>query len=228
MTRRLRSPWLGGVALTIALASCSSSSSQADPHNEAPVPAGGKSGNGAAVSSSFKQALQRFTTEVASTYGKRAADLKILPASEDVVGFDDQNTGDLIGFEATAPSLRVRGFASKSAVVLAKKGEFGPLLQAAHALDAKASLSAQDLAARIVWLIGPDTKLVANVADYPRYPVPDKVAPPAIERNAGGAVLHFYYIQFDSHLPGAPPTPFRAEVKCSPNYQATLVTSPGP
>jgi len=180
------------------------------------------------MSSPFKDALQRFTSEVAATYGKRPDDLKIIPSSEDIVGFDDQNTGNLIAFEATAPQLRVRGLASKTAVVLAKKGEYGPLFQAAHALDAAKSMSAQDLAARVVWLIGLDTKLVAKVADYPKYPLPDKVTPPTLERNAGGAVLHFYYMLFDSQTPGAPPTPFSAEVKISSDYKAQLITNPGP
>jgi hypothetical protein len=180
------------------------------------------------MSSPFKAALQRFQGDVASAYGRPAADLKIVPSSEDVVGFDDQNTGDLIAFEATAGDLRVRGFANTTAVVLAKTGELGPLFQAAHALDAAASLSAQDLAARIVWMIGPDTQLVANVADYPRYPLPAAVAPPSLERTSGGAALHFYYILFDSHTMGAPPTGMTADVTCSPGYHAALVTSPGP
>ncbi len=217
----MRGAWLGGVALVVALAGCSSSSSQADP-------AAGNPGNGAAMSNPFKQALQRFQREVASAYGKRAGDLKIMPPSDDVVGFDDQKTGDLIPFEATAPGLRVRGFANKTAVVLARSGELGPLFEAAHALDPARSLSAQDLAARIVWMLGPEFRLVANAADYPKAPVPPGVGPPALERSGGGAVLRFFVLQDDHSLPGSPPTKLAAEVACSSSYKAKLVTSPGP
>jgi hypothetical protein len=211
-----------GISVGIALTSCKVSASPGEP------PAGAnKASNGGAMSSPFKAALQRFTGDVASVHGKRAADLKVVPPSEDVVGFDDQNTGDLIAFEATSGDLRVRGFANKTAAVLVKRGELGPLFQAAHALDAAKSLPAQDLAARLVWMMGPDYRLVAQVADYPKYPVPPQIAPPSIERKAGGAVLHFYYVQLDTHM-GAPATAWSAEVKCSPAYKAALVTSPGP
>jgi hypothetical protein len=171
------------------------------------------------MSSPFQAALQRFQAEVASAYGKKPADLKIMPPSEDVVGFDDYKTGDLIPFEATAGDLRVRGFASKDTVVLPKQNEVGALLRAAHALDPKTSLSAHDLASRIVWMMGPSYQLVENAAKYPKYPVP-------LDRTSRGATLRFFYLLLDNH--GGPATPFAAEVKCSTDYKAPLATSAGP
>jgi hypothetical protein len=76
--------------------------------------------------------------------------------------------------------------------------------------------------------MGPNFRLVAREVDYPRRPLPPQVAPPAIERSADGAVLHFFYLQDEGNASGAPATPFRAEVKCASSYKATLVTSPGP
>lgn len=176
------------------------------------------------MSSPFKEALQRFQHEVASAYGKRVADLKIIPPSEDIVGFTDQNLGDLIAFQASASDLQVRGFASKAAVVLAKRNDYGALFRAAHALDPGATPSlATDLAARIIWMMGADHRLIPP-ASYPRNPRPAQLGPPSIQHDANGAVLHFYYVK-DDPTPGAPATPFVAEIKCSPDYKAALVST---
>jgi hypothetical protein len=228
------------IALAIAVLTCTSSARKAEPRDEhrgdeaaagsgepsLPTPAGGGTGsNRGSMASPFKAALQRFQHEVASAYGKRASDLKIMPPSEDIIGFLDDNIGDLIAFEATAPELRVRGFASKDAVVLAKRNEFGPLFQAAHALDPGAAAAATDVARRIVFALGPEYRLIPP-ASYPRSPKPAQLGPPSLQHDAQGAVLRFYYVK-DDPMPGAPATPFAAEVKCSADYKAALVsTSP--
>jgi len=215
------------IALTLAVLTCASPPKAEPGDNQHLAPAGsGKQRNGGVMSTPFQEALRRFQSEVASTYGKRVDDLKILPPSDDVVGFDDQKTGDLIPFEATAPELRVRGFASKSAVVLLKHNQLGPLFRAAHALDAGASLSARDLAARLVWMMGPEHRLVDRVIDYPKRPLPAQIAPPTLDRGVKGAVLRFYYVELDIH--GGPATGWSAEVQCLPDYKAALVTAPGP
>lgn len=226
------------IALAIAVLTCTSSARKAEPRDEhrgdealagpgdpsAPMPAGGGSGsNRGSMASPFKEALQRFQHEVASAYGKRASDLKIMPPSEDILGFLDDNIGDLIAFEATAPDLRVRGFANKTSVVLAKRNEFGPLFQATHALDPGAAAAATEVARRIVFTMGPEYRLIPP-ASYPRNPRPAQLGPPVLEHDAKGAVLRFYYVK-DDPMPGAPATPFVAEVRCSPDFKAALVST---
>jgi len=171
----------------------------------------------------FEQARARFRDEVAATYGKKASSLTIGPESERVVGFDDYNTGDLVPFEATARDLRVRGFAGPDAAVVAGSNALGPLFRAANMLDAAKSLSALELARRIVWMMGPGYQVVERLSDYRAYPVPSEIAPPALDRSAGGAVLRFYFVKLDDH--GGPATNYSAEVACSASYEATLVTS---
>ena len=177
--------------------------------------------------SSFNDALKKFTSEVAAAYGKRPAELQVTPPSEDIVGFDDENLGDLIAFQTVVGGARVRGFANKSAAVLAKKNDYAALFQAAHALDAAKSLPAPDIASRIVWMMGGANRLVANVTDYPTRPLPAQVTPPTIERTAAGAVLHFFYTEPGQPV-GAPSSPFAAEVRVSADYKAQLTTHPGP
>jgi hypothetical protein len=227
---RIASSLAPGAALALALVSCAPSS-QAD-SRKAPAPPASKTPSGAtptagASMSAFKDSLQKFTAAVAAAYGKKPSELQVTPPSEDIVGFDDENLGDLIAFQATSGELKVRGFASKAAVVLARSNEYGPLFQAAHALDAKA-LPATDIASRIVWMLGPENNLVTPTTRYPKYPVPPKVGPPVLDHQGGRATLHFYYLTFDTRMPGAPPTPFAAEVQVSADYKAQLTTSPGP
>ena len=107
------------------------------------TPGSGSGASGGALASPFKQAVQRFQHEVAASYGKRAAEPKIIPPSEDVVGIDDQNLADLIAFYATSGELQVRGLASPTTAVLARRDDYGPLFRAARVLDAAASMSAE-------------------------------------------------------------------------------------
>jgi hypothetical protein len=213
------------IALAIALFTCSSARNHGEEASAAGEPAAGsgKGSNGGSMSSPFKQAQQRFQHDVAAAYGKRATDLKITPPSEDVVGFLDDNIGDLIAFEATAPDLRVRGFASKDAVVLAKSNDFGPLFKAARALEPSSTNAATEVARRIVFALGPGHRLIPP-ASYPRNPRPPDLGPPVLKLEGGGAVLRFYYVK-DDPMPGAPATPFVAEVKCSADFMAALVSS---
>lgn len=177
--------------------------------------------------SSFNDALKKFTSEVAAAYGKKPAELQVTPPSEDVVGFDAENLGDLIAFQTVVGRERVRGFANKSAAVLAKKNDYAALLQAAHALDATTSLPALDIASRIVWMMGGASRLVTSVTDYPTRPLPTQVTPPAIQRTGTGAILRFFYTEPGQPV-GAPSTPFIAEVRVSADYHAQLTTRPGP
>jgi hypothetical protein len=180
------------------------------------------------MASPFKEALQRFQHEVAATYGKRAGDLKVTPPSEDFLMLP-QGIGDLIAFQADAGDLQVRGLANKTTVLLAKRNEYGALFQAAQALDAAKSTAATDVASRIVWLMGRDFQLVAQLTDYRKYPLPAEVTVPRFERGPQGLVLHFFYNANPQAHMGAPPTPFRAEVRCTPDCKsATLVSTPGP
>ena len=180
------------------------------------------------MASPFKEALQRFQHEVAATYGKRAADLKITPPSEDFLMLP-QGIADLIAFQADAGDLQVRGLANKTTVVLAKRNDYGALFQAAHALDPAKSMSATDVAARIVWTMGREYRLVAQLVDYPKYPLPAEVTEPRFERGPQGVVLRFFYNANPQAHMGTPPTPYRAEVRCSADYKsATLVSTPGP
>jgi hypothetical protein len=219
------------IALALAVLTCSSARNHGDEASAAsgdsvPAAGSGKGSNGGPpMASAFKEAQQRFLHEVASAYGKRAGDLKIMPPSEDIVGFLDDNIGDLIAFEVTAPDLRVRGFASKTAVVLAKKNDFGPLFQAARAMDPSATAAATEVARRIVFALGVGYRLIPP-ASYPRQPLPPQLGPPVLSHEGGGATLRFYYVK-DDPMPGAPGTPFVGEVKCGSDYKAALVsTSP--
>jgi hypothetical protein len=201
------------IALALGALSCTSNAPKvAAPATRAP--------------SAFEQARDRLKGEVARVYGRRVTELKITPASADVVGFEEQDLGELRGFEVSARELRVRGFSSTKEAVLLKQGELGPLFRAAHALDAATALPAPELAARVVWLIGPDHRLLADLADYPRYPLPPDVTLPSWERHAGVTVLHFFYLEDDLH--GGPATSIRAEVRCTSDYKAALSTSLAP
>jgi hypothetical protein len=205
-------------AALAALAWClagSTPSSRADSHHTAE-----------AAMSSFDDALKKFTAEAAAAYGKQPADLQIMPPSEHIIGFIDENLGDLIAFQATSGELKIRGFANKRAAVLGKNNEYGALFQAAHALDPAKALPATEIAARIVWMLGPGHKLVTPTTPYPKYPVPPEVSPPVLEHRGNTATLRFYYLTFG--MPGAPPAPTAAEVKVSTDYKAQLTTQPGP
>jgi hypothetical protein len=220
-----------GVALALAVITCASSGAPS-----APAPGHGTQGNadsGAGhkvgpMASPFKEALQRFQREVAATFGKRTGDLKIMPPSEDFPMFP-QSIAGLIAFQADAGELQVRGLANKTTVVLAKRNDYGALFQAARAADPAASSAANDVASRIVWLMGREFRLVSELVNYPKYPLPSQVTLPQLERGPQGMVLRFYYLDGrDAHM-GAPPLAFRAEIRCSPDYKsAALITSPGP
>jgi len=176
--------------------------------------------------SSFNDALKNFTAEITANYGKPS---EIAPSAEDVTGYDDENLGDLIAFEAVVKGSEIRGFANKTGVVLAKKNEYGLLFQAAHALDANKSLPAEDIARRMVWMMGSAVnKLVDARTKYPKYPVPAGVGPATIERHGNSATLRFFFLAFDLKVPNSIPNAFAAEVKVSADYKAQLTTRPGP
>jgi hypothetical protein len=220
------------IALALAVLTCSSARNHGDEASAAsgdsvPAAGSGKGSNGGSMASPFKEAQQRFLHEVASAYGKRASDFKINPADETIVGFLEENIADLIAFQATAGELEVRGFASKSAAVVGKRNDYGPLFQAARALDPAAGNAAKDVAARVVWMMGRGFRLVDPLNVYPRRPLPPQVTLPAIERGGQGAVLKFFYVKDDA-MPGAPAAPFAAEVTCSADFKAALVSNPGP
>jgi hypothetical protein len=160
---------------------------------------------------------------VAGAYGKRAKDLTITPQGEDHVGFPE-SIGELIGFVARDGDLQVRGLASSATVVLARGNDYGPLFRAARVLDQSApAMPAEALAARVVWLMGVEYRLTPPNT-YPRHPPPADFGPPALTRDGGRVALRFYYIK-DDPMPGAPGTPFLAEIKYSPEGKAALVTT---
>ncbi len=178
------------------------------------------------VQTPFERSSGAFRAAVARAYQLRASELTITPSSSDVVGFEDEDLGELLGFEARAPNLRVRGLASASEVVLAQRGDYAPLFRAAHALDAATALAPNAVAQRVTWLLGPEKTLVSRLVDYPRYPLPKTVSEPTWEPRADGVALRFFYLVIDVH--GAPAASFEVEVTCSHDYRTTLVTRPGP
>jgi hypothetical protein len=198
-------------------------------------------GSGGAMASPFQAARERFGHDVAGAYGKRAKDLRITPQGEDYVGFPE-SIGELIGFVARDGDLQVRGLASSATVVLARGNDYGPLFRAARVLDQSApsfggaaargqapvvdaatAVPAEALAARVVWLMGMEYRLTPPNT-YPRHPPPADFGPPALTRDGGSVALRFYYIK-DDPIPGAPGTPFLAEIKYSPEGRAALVTT---
>jgi hypothetical protein len=182
----------------------------------------------------FGKAQAAFSKEIASIYQRNEAGLRITPAREDLTGYPEQKTGDLLAFQAEWPitpspaagpkTMAVRGFASPSGeVVLAKKNNLSVLLRAAHFLDEKQSLPAKAIAERLLWMGSgppgsPNHQLLetGGVLFMPPPLGSVQIEPPRIERRTdASARLIFFYSTSDA---AGVVTQRRAELRCARDY----------
>lgn len=188
---------------------------------------------GSTAETPFAQAQAAFRKEVASLVQKNEIDLRITPATETLTTYREQNTGDLVAFQAEwlarlpraagTKHMAVRGFASPSGeVVLPKKDNLGVLLQAVHLLDEKQSLPAKVIAERLLWMMSPPGSphhQILETGGVLFMPPPFgsvQIEPPRVERRTdGSARLIFFYSSSD---PTGIVTQKRAELRCARDY----------
>lgn len=188
---------------------------------------------GTTVETPFAQAQAAFRKEVAGLAQKSEVDLRITPATEALTTYREQNTGDLVAFQAEwlarppraagPKNMAVRGFASPSGeVVLAKKDNLGVLLRATNFLDEKQSLPAKAIAERLLWMMSPPgspNHQLLETGGMLFMPPPlgsVQIEPPRIERRTdGSARLIFFYSSVD---PAGIVTQKRAELRSARDY----------
>jgi hypothetical protein len=208
----------------------------------------------AAMNPSFEKARAAFRKDVAALHHQPEASFSIEPSREDAVGFAELRTGQLFAFEAHLPieprpahgqaTYVIRGWASPSGeVVLEAKDNLQLLFRAAHFLDAAHSVSAKEMADRLIWMMlerlgrpqprqlnAPPTHQLMHDEGAQFIAPPDghqgEVTAPKIERRPdGGADLMFFYTNLDSVFGGVV-GPYRAEIVCKPGYHLTLSVAP--
>ncbi|HEX2574516.1 MAG TPA: hypothetical protein VH877_33530 [Polyangia bacterium] len=187
-----------------------------------------------AVETPFGRAQAAFSKEVARSYQRNETGLSITPAREDLTGYPEQKTGDLIAFQAEWPitpppaagpkKMAVRGFASPSGeVVLPKKNNLDVLLRAAHFIDEKQSLPAKAIAERLLWMWSgpsglPSHELLESggVIVVPPPIGSVQIEPPRIERRADGSARLIFFYSSTGVVGGV--TQHRAELRCARDY----------
>jgi hypothetical protein len=164
----------------------------------------------------FEAARTAFVSYAAPMLGAKPAQVSLDPAREGVISnAGSMSIGDWLGFEAEANGRSVRGWARGKQAVgsqnAGQPGDLGAVVRASRVGEAGA-MSAADLAARIVWMLGMGWELVATPSDYPSSPVPAFVTAPIATPSGVAIDLEFYLFRID--MPGGFRVPHRCAIHC--------------
>jgi hypothetical protein len=213
------------LAASLVVTACSAGQSSTNHHDDTSDNTAAKPAAGTNMPS-FQQALAHFRKAAARRLNQPESQIEVVPGAENITGYPEFALGPFIAFDATAGRDMVRGMAEPGGkVVLGMNGQIdglGHLLEAAHALDPARSLSAIDLAVRIVWMQGAEFFLVAAGHDTwklgPKPPA--NLAEPTLTRAAdGSAELRFFVNEAGDTgvIIG-----HEVVIRIAPGYQATM------
>jgi hypothetical protein len=165
-------------------------------------------GNGSSMSA-FDKSLSAFRSAVAADASVSASALKVVPSSEKVIGHNEVVVPGFVPFMAqvTDQAGGIAGWANATGtVVLLKRKDFGPILDAMAFVDPASTFPALEQARRVAWAhVG--YRFVAVPADFGDVPTPPCGGPPEIIRDAGATTLTFFMVEVGD-------TGFQAAVKC--------------
>lgn len=164
----------------------------------------------------FEAARASFVSYAAPMLGARPAQVEVSPRQEGVISnAGSMSIGDWLGFEAEASGRSVRGWARGKQAVGSQDGgqpgDLGAVVRASRAGE-PGGMSATDLAARIVWMLGMGWELVATPSDYPSSPVPAFVTAPAATMS--GVAIDVEFTLFRIDMPGGFRRPHRCAIQC--------------
>lgn len=157
------------------------------------------------MSSPFLQARAAFEQVAAGALAPLNLPLQILPAREDVVGYQAHAVGAFIAFEAqrldgSHTKARLRGWARPDGkVALLENQTLGPLLRAGGLDPASQGLTAEQWATRLVWAQGPSYTLVLKPPQLPMDAVFSPTFLPNLALNPDGtATLTYVYTRAET------------------------------
>jgi hypothetical protein len=164
----------------------------------------------------FEAARTAFVSYAAPMLGAAPAKVSVSPARDGVISnAGAMSIGDWLGFEAEASGRSVRGWARGKQAVGSQDGgqpgDLGALVRASR-VGESGGMSASDLAARIVWMLGMGWELVATPDDYPASPVPPFVTAPTATPLGVATDVEFYLFRID--MPGGFRRPHRCAIHC--------------
>ncbi len=158
--------------------------------------------------SSFDKSLTAFRGAVATEASVAASSLRITPASEKVIGFNDYVVPGFVPFMAQIPDKQaVAGWANDAGVVvLLSRKNFGAILDAMSFADPASTFPAVEQARRVAWAhVG--YRFVAEPSDFGDVATPPGGGPPEIVRAGAVTTLTFFMVESGD-------TGFQAAVKC--------------
>ncbi len=164
----------------------------------------------------FEAARTAFVSYAAPMLGAKPAQVSVSPRQEGVISnAGSMSVGDWLGFEAEANGRSVRGWARGTQAVGSQNGgqpgDLGAVVRASRAGE-PGRMSATDLAARIVWMLGMGWELVATPDDYPGSPVPAFVAAPTATTSGVAIDVELTVVRID--MPGGFRRPHRLAIHC--------------
>jgi hypothetical protein len=157
----------------------------------------------------FDKSLSAFKGAVAADASVSASALKVVPSSEKVIGHNDVVVPGFVPFMAQVSNQPggIAGWANAAGtVVLLKRKNFGPILEAMGFADPASTFPALEQARRVAWAhVG--YRFVVVPADFGDVATPPGGGPPEITRDAGATALTFFMVEVGD-------TGFQAAVKC--------------
>jgi len=177
------------------------------------------------MTSSFEKALAAFREHAAAYYKVPAGKVDVGPTSEEVARRQKETVGGAFAFSASSdklPGVFVRGWASGDGAVVTARQGLGLLFTEAGLWSDKPSdkpaLSAEELAARLVWSMGTGAKLIKVFRD--------RVEPPTLLRNPDGSGTLKFLVEKLTPSPGPPQKMVHeVTVTLTAKHEATAVFS---